>query len=183
MSCQLQGILIQSWLVIAWWFAMGQSRSVAWCRHSSGETKENHKNASITSNLAEIWTSYILIYLLHFLLLLHKCQLLHLNIAVLAGLSLKVVTIVGSSHCLLTEKFSITIVQIKFSSNSLLGFTLEGTRNIQYCVFRGVLITVPVPEGICGVFSDICLLQMGWLQGEVNEFLTFSNVAHHCVCL
>jgi len=183
MSYQLQGILIQSWLVITWWFAMGQSWSVVWCRHSPGENKENHKNVSITSNLAEIWTKYVLICLLHFLLLLHKCQLLHLNIALLAALSLKVVTVVGSSHCLSAEKFSITIMQIKFSSNSLFGIILEGTRNIQYSVFCGLLIAVPVTEGICGVFSDICLLQMGWLQGKVNEFLTFSSVAHQCVCL
>jgi hypothetical protein len=91
-----------------WWPSLVKPESVNVCLM---------QQTMITSNLAEIWTSYLLICLLHFMLLLYKCQLLHFNIAVLAGLSLKVVTIVGSSHCLLAEKFSINIMQIKFSSN------------------------------------------------------------------
>ena len=105
MSCQLQGIIREPWLVIRWWLAVRQSWSVSWCRHAHGETKENHKSAWITSNPAEIWNSYLLICLVHFLLLLHKCQLLHLKIAVPAGLLLMVLTIVGSSHCLLQRNF------------------------------------------------------------------------------
>jgi len=46
-------------------------------------------------------------------------------------------------------------MQIKFNSNSLFGIILEGTRNIQYCVFCGLLIDVPVPESIYVVYSVI----------------------------